>query len=72
MQFMMSQLVVGSITRTFEIWFFKLFVPAVTGRGKVALIGDNLGSHFSKAVIDKCLEENIYFCMSTTKCNTFL
>ena len=47
--------------RTFEIWFFKFFVPAVTGKGKVALIRDNLGSHFSKAVIDKCLEENIYF-----------
>ena len=57
--------------RTFEIWYFKMFVPAVTGKGKVALIGDNLGSHFSKSVIDKCLEDNIYF-MSATKCNTSL
>ena len=46
--------------RTFEIWFFKWFVPAVTGRGKVALIGGNLSSHFSKVVIHKCLYEKIY------------
>ena len=47
--------------RTFEIWFFKWFVPAGTDRGKVALIGGNLSSHFSKVVIDKCLYENISF-----------
>ena len=46
--------------RIFEIWFFKLFVPAVNDRGKVALIGDNLGSHFSKAVIDKSVWKRIY------------
>ena len=48
-------------SRIFEIWFFKLFVPAVCGRGKVALIGDNLGSHFSRTVNNKCSEENISF-----------
>ena len=40
--------------RTFEICFFYFeiwFVPAVAGKGKVALIGDNLGAHFSKAVM---------------------
>ena len=47
--------------RTFEIWFLKWFVPAVAGKEKVALIEDNLGVHFSKAVIDKCLEDNIFF-----------
>ena len=56
----MSQLVVGLITEL-KSGFFKVLVPAVTSKGKFTLIGDNLGSHFSKAVIDKCLEENIYF-----------
>ena len=56
MWFMKSHLVVGliglitellkSVFFYFEIWF----VPAVAGKGKVALIGDNLGAHFSKAV----------------------
>ena len=57
MWFMKSHLVVGliglitellkSVFFYFEIWF----VPAVAGKGKVALIGDNLGAHFSKAVM---------------------
>ena len=47
--------------RTFEIWFFKLLFLALAGQGKVTLIGDNLGAHFSKAMIDKCFEGNIFF-----------
>ena len=55
-------------SRTFEIcFFFLLLVPVVTGRGKVTFNWRQyLGSHFflTKAVIDKHLEENIFFiCM---------
>ena len=61
MQFMMSHLVVGSIIGLLKSVFFLMFGPSVTDRGRVALIGDNLGSHFSKAVIDKYFEENTSF-----------
>lgn len=47
---------------TFEKWFFKIFLPnACALSGPVALIGDNLGSHFSKAVVDACLQNNVMF-----------
>ena len=47
---------------TFEKWFFKIFLPnACALNGPVALIGHNLGSHFSKAVVDACLQNNIMF-----------
>ena len=47
---------------TFEKWFFKFFLPnACALNGPVALTDDNLGSHFSKAVVDACLEINIMF-----------
>ena len=61
LQFMMSHLVVGSIIELLISVFFLMFGPSLTDRGRVALIGENLGSHFSKAVIDKCFEENISF-----------
>ena len=46
---------------TFGKWFFKIFLPnACALNGPVALIGDNLGSHFSKAVVDACLQNNMF------------
>ena len=46
---------------TFEKWFFKKILPnACALNGPVALIGDNLGSHFSKAVVDACLQNNMF------------
>ena len=39
--------------KTFEQWFFEVFLPGVEGKtGTKVIIGDNLGSHFSPAVID--------------------
>ena len=38
-----------------------IFLPnACTLNGPVALIGNNLGSHFSKAVVDACLQNNMF------------
>jgi len=51
-------------TATFEEWFFNIFIKHVENAeltGKIALIGDNLGSHFSPRVIEACLERNIVF-----------
>ena len=48
-----------------------MFVPAVLGTGKVALVEDNMGFNVSKAVVDKYLERNIFH-MPATKCNIFL
>ena len=47
--------------RLFALWVFKVFVPSLEGPGPFALIGDNLGSHFSKEVVAKCKEMNILF-----------
>ena len=45
---------------TFEKWFFKFFLPnACALIGPVASIGDNLDSHFSKAVVDACLPTHL-------------
>ena len=45
----------------FEKWFFKFFLPnACALNGPVALIGGNLGSHFSKAMVDACLQNNVF------------
>lgn len=57
----------------FKQWFFNIFVPAASRLdGPVALIGDNLASHFSKEVIEATLEHNIKFItmppMSTHLC----
>ena len=40
--------------RTFKWWFKELFVPNLNGDGPFAIIGDNLGSHFSEEVIELC------------------
>ena len=47
--------------RTFKKWFFNIFVKNLEGEGPFALIGDNLGSHFSEEVIKVCVEMNIRF-----------
>ena len=48
--------------RTFERWFFQPFLPIATSYpGVKGLISDNLGSHFSPAVINSLLENNIKF-----------
>ena len=50
-------------SRSFEIWFFNIFLPhARTLAGPKVMIGDNLASHFSEAVISCCKRENIRFC----------
>ena len=47
---------------TFEEWYFKVFLPFVKRReGKKLLVGDNLASHMSPAVIESCRENNIEF-----------
>ena len=41
-----------SDSATFGTWFFKQFVPSTQAlEGPIALIGDNLGSHFSPSVL---------------------
>ncbi|XP_050295727.1 uncharacterized protein LOC126735700 [Anthonomus grandis grandis] len=46
----------------FEDWFFNIIVPYYRHLdGPKAIIGDNLASHVSEAVIKKCKEENIRF-----------
>ena len=57
----------------FKQWFFDIFLPAASKLdGPVALIGDNLPSHFSKDVIEATLEHDIKFItmppMSTHLC----
>ena len=50
--------------KTFEQWFFEVFLPGVEGKtGTKVIIGDNLGSHFSPAVTDATPEHNIKFIM---------
>lgn len=47
---------------TFEQWFFKIFLPnAIALNGPVDLIGNNLGLHVSKAVIDACFQNDVMF-----------
>ena len=46
----------------YENWFFKIFLPHIQGvSGPKLLIGDNLSSHFSPAVITACIEHDIRF-----------
>ena len=48
--------------RTFEKWFCDVFLVHVKDlAGPKALIGDNLSSHFSPAVIAECNKHNIRF-----------
>ena len=47
--------------RTFKKWFMDVSVPNLKGDGPFAIIGDNLGSHFSDEVINICLQRNIRF-----------
>ena len=49
-------------SRTFTKWFFEIFLPhACKLDGPVAVIGDNLPSHFCLAVIVATIEHNIRF-----------
>ena len=48
--------------RTFEQWFNEIFLAHVKDiEGPKVLIGDNLSSHFSPAVVASCIEHNIRF-----------
>ena len=59
-------------TRTFCRWFFEIFLPhASKVDGPVAVIGDNLSSHFSLAVITATIELNIRF-ITLLPCSTHL
>jgi len=45
-----------------EKWFFELLLPKLKRQvGKKLLIGDNLSSHHSMAVIEACKKNNIAF-----------
>ena len=47
---------------SFEKWFFEVFLVHVKDlAGPKVLIGDNLSSHFSPAVIESCIGHNIRF-----------
>ena len=49
-----------------QTWFFKWFVPSMQGlEGPMALIGDNLGSHFSHSILKDCNTNNIHFIIAT-------
>lgn len=46
----------------FEDWFFTLLLPRIKkGSGKHVIIGDNLSSHISIAVLEACQQNNIAF-----------
>ena len=46
----------------FEDWFNTIALPYLRRKdGKKVLIGDNLSSHFSQEVLEKCQEHNIKF-----------
>ena len=47
---------------TFTDWFFKMILPKLRRlEGRKVLIGDNLSSHLSDAVIKACSQNNIAF-----------
>ena len=47
---------------TFTDWFFKMMLPNLRHlEGRKVLIGDNLSSHLSDAVIKACSQNNIAF-----------
>ena len=47
---------------TFEDWFFNMLLPhAQQQEGKKVLLGDNLSSHLSEAVVKACKENDIAF-----------
>lgn len=47
----------------FEDWYFEVVLPYFNSIGpqKKIMIGDNLASHISEAVIKSCTENNIQF-----------
>lgn len=46
----------------FEDWFLTVVLPYMRRQeGKKVLLGDNLSSHLSMAVLDKCHQDNISF-----------
>ena len=49
-------------SRTFEVWFFKQLLASIQHlKGPIVLIGDNLGSHFSMSVMQKCMAHDTFF-----------
>ena len=47
-------------SRTFQRWYFEVLLPhihSMDSEGPFAVIGDNLGSHFSPEVIMSTIEE---------------
>lgn len=60
-------------TANFEEWFTMIAVPWARGKtGRKVIIGDNLSSHISTSVLQKCSQLDIYFILlppnSTDKC----
>ena len=46
----------------FEDWFFGQFLPETRHlRGAIALIGDNLSSHFTPKIVEECAKKHIKF-----------
>ena len=59
-------------SRTFCRWFFEIFLPhASKVDGPIAVIGDNLSSHFSLAVITATIDHNIRF-ITLLPCSTHI
>ena len=51
-------------SRTFQVWFYKIFLPHVeTLEGVKVITGDNLASHFNPTVVQECLDKDITFVM---------
>ena len=58
---------------TFELWFMKILLPYMKRRpGPRVIIGDNLGSHLSVNVVEKCLENDIRFVFLPPNATDFL
>ena len=52
----------------FEKWFFEVALPKLKRKvGKTVLIGDNLSSHISPAVIESCRKTNSKICFFSYK-----
>ena len=55
--------------RCFEDWFLSVALPSLkTLQGKKVLIGDNLSSHLSAEIIQKCEENQIVVFFTVPLC----
>ena len=55
---------------TLSRWFFEILLPQLRRDDPFAVIGDNLGSHFSAMVIEACKEKELQVHNFTTKFKT--